>query len=175
MCGFGSFVQPLVGLVALALLSLPPLNAAVVQGTVVDDAGTAVSGATVKSLDLATGLEDSRVTGTDGKFTFGSAPGLTIDNANGVVQQGMFYLSAEKSPGYRNAVGAANGNAQPSDVPLVLTRNASVTGGAAFLGAVVLRRFGAEVILDGRALSRPEVPLLDDGAGHEVVVRPRQR
>ena len=38
----------------------------------------------------------------------------------------------------------------------------------------VLRRVGAEVILDGRALGRPEIPLLDDGAAHEVVVRPRR-
>lgn len=138
MCGFGSFArQSPAGLVAFALVSMSPLNAAVVRGTVVDDAGAPVSAATVKSLDLATGLEDSRVTGTDGKFNFGSAPLLAIDNANGVVQQGMFYLSAEKSPGYRNAVAAATGKAQPTDVELVLTRNASVTGGSAYLGAVV--------------------------------------
>lgn len=138
MFGSVSFTRlPSAGLVVLTVLFLAPLRAAIVRGTVLDDAGVPVSGAAVKSLDLATGLEDSRVTGVDGKFTFGAAPDLTIHEGNGVVLQGMFYLSAEKSPGYRNAVGAALGNPQPTDVELVLTRDASVTGGGAFLGALV--------------------------------------
>jgi cyclic beta-1,2-glucan synthetase len=37
-----------------------------------------------------------------------------------------------------------------------------------------LRRSGAEVVLDGRGLGGPEIPLVNDGARHEVVVRPRQ-
>jgi cyclic beta-1,2-glucan synthetase len=38
----------------------------------------------------------------------------------------------------------------------------------------VLRRVGAEVVLDGRELAEPGIPLVDDGARHEVVVRPRR-
>jgi cyclic beta-1,2-glucan synthetase len=52
-------------------------------------------------------------------------------------------------------------------------------GGAVYQIAVhdpgALRRVGAEAILDGRALGRPEIPLMNDGARHEVVIRPRQR
>lgn len=138
MFGFASFARSASAVLAiLAVLVSAPLRAAIVRGTVVDDAGAPVSAATVKSLDLATGLEDSRVTGADGKFTFDAAPALTIHQASGAVQQGMFYLSAEKSPGYKKAVGAALGNPQATDVQLVLTRNASVTGGGAYLGALV--------------------------------------
>jgi cyclic beta-1,2-glucan synthetase len=38
-----------------------------------------------------------------------------------------------------------------------------------------LRRTGAEVTLDGRPLAGPDIPLRDDGARHEVVVRPPER
>ena len=77
------------------------------------------------------------MTGADGKFACDAAPNFAVHQASGAVQQGMFYLSAEKSPGYRNAVGAALVSAQPTDVELVLTRNASVTDGGVYLGAIV--------------------------------------
>jgi cyclic beta-1,2-glucan synthetase len=39
----------------------------------------------------------------------------------------------------------------------------------------VLRSVGADVILDGGALEESVIPLVDDGARHEVVVQPRRR
>ncbi|HEX2204186.1 MAG TPA: hypothetical protein VHG91_12840 [Longimicrobium sp.] len=36
-----------------------------------------------------------------------------------------------------------------------------------------VRRFGAEVRVDGRVLEGAEIPLVDDGARREVEVRPR--
>ena len=36
-----------------------------------------------------------------------------------------------------------------------------------------VRRAGAEVSLDGRMLDGASIPLRDDGARHEVIVRPR--
>src|SRR5215468_10714059 len=65
----------------LALLAASPALAQTgqINGAITDNTGAVVPGATVKALEVATGLSRDTVTGADGRFTFTSLRPTTYD------------------------------------------------------------------------------------------------
>src|SRR5262249_40772470 len=81
LLGGGRMMRPVLAALFLALLAAGPALAQTgqINGVITDNTNAVVPGATVKAVEVATGLSRETVTGVDGRYTFTSLRPTTYD------------------------------------------------------------------------------------------------